>query len=167
MRTILWCIPFSAVGLFGCGSSEPPSAPPPPAPAFDTTTDVKGLMNWVLDPSADVIWGAVGTIISMDGRKDFAPRTDEEWSAVRNAAAMVIESGNLLMLPGRARNQDDWPAKARALMEAGREALTAAEVKDPEALFTAGGNVYQACSQCHAKYLIGAQAAEAAANVDK
>jgi hypothetical protein len=166
MRNVLWCIPLSVMSLLGCSTAEPP-APPPPAPSFDTTMNVKQLMNWVIDPAADVVWASVGTIMTLEGRKEIAPRTDEEWSAVRNSAAMVVESGNLLMLPGRARNQDDWPMKARAMMEAAREALTAAEVKDTEALFTAGGNIYQTCSDCHAKYLIGEAAAEAKANAEQ
>jgi hypothetical protein len=165
MRKVPWCIPLSVLALFGCGSAEPP-APPPPAPSFDTTMNVKQLMNWVIEPAAKVVWASVGTIATLEGTKEIAPRTDEEWSAVRNSAAMVVESGNLLLLPGRARNQDDWPMKARAMMEAAREALTAAEVKDTEALFAAGGNIYQACSDCHAKYLMGAAAEEAKANAE-
>ena len=102
--------------------------------------------------------------MTLEGKQEIAPRTDEDWSAVRNAAAMVVESGNLLLLPARARNQEDWPKKAQALIEAGREALMAAEVKDTEALFTAGGTVYQACAQCNAKYMVGAAAEEARAN---
>lgn len=161
MKLILWSIPLALVSLCACNSTETP-AEAPPAPSFDTTMDVKKLMNWVIDPSVDVVWASVGTIITMEGRQDFAPHTDEEWTAVRNSAAMVFESGNLLMLPGRARNQDDWIQKTHALMDAAREAVTAAEVKDSEALFTAGGDIYQACSDCHAKYLIGEAAAEAA-----
>ena len=166
MKFTPWFIALSVLSLLGCTSAEPP-APPPPAPSFDTAMDVKKLMNWVIDPSAQVVWAAVGTVMTMEGKKEIAPRTDEEWSAVRNAAAVVVESGNLMMLPGRERNQDDWPLKARALMEAAREALTAAEVKDTEALFTAGGNLYQACSDCHAKYLTGAAAEEAKANASQ
>lgn len=162
MRIAPGCIALSVLSVLGCSSAEPPAAPPPAA-SFDTTMDMKKLMNWVINPSAYVVWNSVATIMGEEGEKQVAPRTDEEWSAVRNAAAMVIESGNLLMLPGRARNQDDWPMMARAMTEAAREALTAAEVKDTEALFSAGGTLYQACSQCHAKYLMGAAAA---ANAD-
>lgn len=166
MRSAPWCIALSVLSLMGCSPAEPP-APPAPAPSFDTSMNVKQLMTWVVDPAAKVVWASVGTIMTQEGVNEIAPRTDEEWSAVRNNAAMVVESGNLLMLPGRARNQDDWPMKARAMMEAAREALTAAEVKDTEALFTAGGSIYQACSDCHAKYLIGAAVDEAKANAQQ
>jgi hypothetical protein len=156
MRTILWCVPLSVLGLFGCSSAQPPAAPAPPvAPPFNTVTDLKQLMSWVIDPSTDVVWAAVGTIVTTEGRQEIAPRTDDEWTAVRNSAAIVAESGNLLMLPGRARNQDDWMVKARGLIDAASEAVKAAEAKDTEALFTAGGDIYQACTDCHAKYLIG------------
>jgi hypothetical protein len=164
MRTMRRCVlsgvqisvQIGVLALFGCGSPQPPAAPAPPATAtFNNVTDLKQLMNWVIDPAADVVWASVGTIVSAEGKQEIAPRTDDEWTAVRNSAATVAESANLLMLPGRARNQDDWMAKARNLSEAATEALRATEVKDTEALFTAGGNIYQACSDCHAKYLIG------------
>lgn len=162
MRTIRWCassgVQMSFLALFGCGSAQPPAAPasaPPPVATFGSVTDMKQLMNWVIDPAADVVWASVGTIVNLEGTKEIVPRTDEEWAAVRNSAATVAESANLLMLPGRARNQDDWMTKARGLSDAAAEALRAAEVKDTEALFDAGGTIYQACSDCHAKYLTG------------
>lgn len=113
---------------------------------------MKQLMNWIIDPAADVVWGSVGTIITEGGTEHIQPRTDEEWTAVRNGAATVAESGNLLMLPGRARDAD-WIGFARKLIDAANEALQAAEAKDTETLFTAGSDMYIVCSECHAKYL--------------
>lgn len=159
-RYMLGCVQMSVFTLAGCGSPQPPAAPAPPAAAtFNNVTDLKQLMNWVIEPAAGEVWASVGTIVRMDGEEEIAPRTDDEWNAVRNGAATVAESANLLMLPGRARNQDDWMTKARNLSEAATAALRATEVKDTEALFAAGGTIYDACSDCHAKYLIdGAQA---------
>lgn len=160
-----WALFSSALALSGCGvAAPPPAAPAPPATQFDIVTDMKQLMGWVIDPATDVVWASVATIITKDGREEIAPRTDEEWSAVRNSAATVAESANLLMLPGRALNQDDWLLKARALSAAATEAVRAAEAKDPEALFNAGGVIYQACSDCHARYLSGEQAQPVAAD---
>ena len=164
MRTILGCIALSALALCGCNSAQPPAAVAPSvAPPFNTVTDLKQLMSWVIDPATDVVWASVGTIVTTEGRQEIAPRTDDEWTAVRNNAAIVAESGNLLMLPGHARNQDDWMVKARGLIDSASEAIKAAEVKDSEALFTAGGDIYQACTNCHAKYLIGEAAPAPAA----
>jgi hypothetical protein len=45
----------------------------------------------------------------------------------------------------------DWNAKAHAMSAAARSAIDATEVKDPEVLFAASGDIYQTCTDCHAK----------------
>jgi hypothetical protein len=139
------------LGLMGCGAQAP--SPPPTAAPFQADIAVKELMNWIMDPNADVVWAAVGTIVTSEGEQKFAPTTDEQWTTVRNSAATVIESGNLLMMNGRARNQDDWMKKVQEMMRAAKQVLQAAEAKDAETLFTAGSDMYLACSACHAQYI--------------
>ncbi|GFE83394.1 hypothetical protein GCM10011487_53940 [Steroidobacter agaridevorans] len=129
--------------------------------SFDTSVDTRQLMNWMIDPSSKVVFGAVATIITEQGEQNVQPHTDEEWNRVRNNAVMVLEAGNLLMLEGRARPssvQDvaDWNAKARAMSAAARTAIEATDVKDPEALFAASGDIYQTCTDCHEKYIFTA-----------
>ena len=148
MRRVLRWIPFSALVL-GCSAVTPPG---PAAPPFNTAVNVKELMAWIVDPSVDVIWESVGTIYTETGTKELAPRTDEQWDAVRNSAAIVAESGNLLMMDGRARDRGPWVSFARALTDAANGARKAAEAKDIEALFTAGENLYNVCSSCHQRY---------------
>jgi len=160
MRAILRCLALGAAALLhGCNSGEAPVGAPAPSAgtsaqgaSFHTIADTKQLMNWIIDPSADVVWGAVGTIVTEQGTEHIRPKTDEEWTAVRNSAATVAESGNLLMLPGRARDQE-WMTFASKLIDAANETLQAAEAKDAEALFTAGSDLYLVCSACHEKYL--------------
>lgn len=147
-----------------CGNQSPASATSPQsdnASAFDTSIDTRQLMSWMIDPSSKVVFGAVATIITEQGEESVQPRTDDEWNAVRNHAAIVLEAGNLLILEGRARPslvQDvaDWNAKARAMSAAARTAIEATDVKDPEALFAASGDIYQTCTDCHAKYIFTA-----------
>lgn len=146
------------LAVAGCSRPADPVADAPPAAPYVAATDMKQLMSWVMDPSADVVWASVGTIITEGGQEQFAPRTDEEWTAIRNAAAVVAESGNLLMMPGRAVNQEDWMAKSRALIDTATIVIRAAEAKDAEALFTAGSDMYLACSACHAGYVFGGPA---------
>lgn len=142
----------------GCGDrSVTPPASTVAAP-FDTSIDTRQLMSWIVDPSSKVVFGAVATIVTEQGEEQVQPRTDEEWNNVRNHAAIVLESGNLMLLEGRAKKaqiQDpqDWNAKARALSAAARTAIEATEVKDPEALFDASGVLYQACTDCHERYI--------------
>jgi hypothetical protein len=111
-------------------------------------------MNAVLEPAADVYWDAVGTILDEHGVWEFAPSTPEEWTAVRNAAYVIAESGNLLMMEGRAKDRGPWMAMSRAMVEAGRQALLAAETEDEAAVFDAGAEVYYVCSACHVQYAL-------------
>src|SRR5262249_52771865 len=62
---------------------------------------VKDLMESIIDPSADVVWGSVGTVADKEGIHELLPKTQEEWVDVRRAAVRIIEGGNLLMMPGR------------------------------------------------------------------
>src|SRR6266436_2200391 len=64
-------------------------------------SSIKELMESIIDPSADVVWGAGGTVVDKDGFHELAPKTEEQWLDVRRAAVRIIEGGNLLMMPGR------------------------------------------------------------------
>ena len=127
------------------------SCAPEPLP-FEEVADVNQLMLTVIDPAADVYWDSVGTIMDMDGTREIAPNTAEEWEAVRNAAMIMAESGNLLLMPGRAQDGEQWAELAQALITSGRQALIAAEARDPAAVFDAGGELYLVCSECHAAF---------------
>jgi hypothetical protein len=151
-------IPLCAM-LVGCNSSTPPPAASagPAGPPFHTALNTKQLMDWIIDPNADFLWASVGTITTAQGREEIQPKTDEEWGAVRNSAAVLIEGGNLLMMDGRSRDKDEWMTLARGMTDAAATALEAAEAKDVDALFDAGGAVYEACTACHAKYVVETQ----------
>jgi hypothetical protein len=155
MRTsalILLC----AIGLVACSSSEPPrEAVQSTSTPYHLTLNVKQLMAWVIEPSADVLWDSVGTVITAEGREEHLPQTDEEWQNVRNHAAMIAESGNLLMMEGRAFDGDRWMKDARGMIDAAKTAIAAAEAKDVQGLFDAGGAVYESCTACHATYALG------------
>ena len=66
----------------------------------------------------------------------------------------VAEAGNLLMLPGRARDNGDWMKFAAALHKAGVDAQQATEDRDDKRMFETGGEIYEVCTQCHQKYLL-------------
>ncbi len=125
------------------------------APPYEPVADVRQTMQWILDPAADVIWDSAGTIITAEGRTELAPTTAEGWDKVRKHAVIVAETGNLLMLPGRSAGAD-WDAYARSLHASGKQALAAADARDADALFEAGGQLYQACVACHAQYWVPA-----------
>jgi len=150
-------VPLCAILLAGCTASDPPpaAAPAASAPPFHTALTTKQLMTWIIDPNATAIWNSVGSVVTDQGTEEHHPRTDEEWATFRNAAAMLVESGNLLMLEDRAVDKDQWMSTARGMADAAATVLDAAEAKDVEAFFDAGGALYESCTACHSKYLIG------------
>src|SRR5258706_10313442 len=109
--------------LAACSPAQAP-------PTSKTALGLKELMEHVVDPSADAFWLASGTIITAKGEASRAPTTDAGWEAAVNAAAMLVESGNLLMMPGRARDQKEWGQLAQQLADAGAAGLKAEQAKD-------------------------------------
>lgn len=146
MRKICWLMAIATAASIGCSSGAA-------APPFKAVADTKLLMETVVDPNADIIWDSVKTIITKEGTQEFRPRTDAEWAAVRNAAVAVAEAGNLLMMVPRAKNEDDWMKACQAMIETGTAAIRAIEAKNADELFTVGGNIYNACTNCHMKYI--------------
>jgi hypothetical protein len=128
----------------------------PPGPPFKPMADVKELMVSIVDPAADVLWDSVGTVISEEGVDEWYPETDEEWAKVRQSAVVIMESGNLLMMKPRARDNEVWMQMSQELVDAGNAALEAVDSKDPDAVFAAGETVYVACDRCHQRYWIDA-----------
>ncbi|MGH9559334.1 MAG: hypothetical protein ACRD30_08835 [Bryobacteraceae bacterium] len=80
------------------------------------------------------------------------PKTQVEWNALADQALMLAESGNLLMMPGRARDQGNWITNARMLVEAGGAAYKAAQAKDMAGVLAVNDKLYAACVTCHRQY---------------
>lgn len=123
-----------------------------PTTEFRETVSTKVLMSAVLEPAADGVWDAVGTVMTLEGTEEIAPSTPEEWLAVRNAAITLAESANLLLTPRRFVDHDHWTGWSLDLADAGRKAMVAAESQDVDELFEAGGLIYESCTGCHNEY---------------
>src|SRR5581483_10238924 len=88
-----------AVAVFvavACNKARPPQESP-----FRPTSTIKDLMDSEVDPSADVLWDSVATIVSAAGIEEKQPKTPEEWADVRRRAITLVEATNLLMMEGR------------------------------------------------------------------
>lgn len=115
---------------------------------------VKDLMRYVLNPAAETFWLAGGEIDDAgDQRKLRTPTTDEKWNGALAAAATVLETGNMLMMDGRAINDPQWAQWSRDLNKAGLAGIKAVQARDGEATFAAGSEMFNACQSCHAKYI--------------
>ena len=117
---------------------------------FKPVTTVKQLMTATIEPSAEAVFDAA---VWENGVSVGAPSSDEEWSEVRNSALTLAESGNLLMMSPRAKDQGGWMNRSEALIDAGVAAARAAETKDLDAVFVAGGHIYEACTAYHQQYM--------------
>jgi hypothetical protein len=134
-----------AVLSAACGGSEPPP--------FKPVADLKQMMNEIIDPAADGVWEASGTITTAEGSYERGPKTEDEWTAARNRAMLLAESGNLLMLVPRAKDGGEWMKLSRALVEKGEASVRAIEARNSKQIFDVGGEVYEACLNCHQQYM--------------
>jgi len=160
--------------LAGCTAPAP--APPPAAaePPYHPVASIREVMNSVIDPSVDVVWNSVKTVIDHGRPIEHAPATDQEWAEVRRHALIVSEGANLLMMPGRPvappgagslapgielapeevralidQSPGGWNQFARALQDSLQPALAAIDKKDPQALFESGDEIDAICESCH------------------
>jgi hypothetical protein len=73
---------------------------------------------------------------------------------VEQAAVVLAESGNLLLLPGRAQPGGAWIEFSTAMSFAGERLLAAAESQDADAVFELGAELYDSCLGCHQRYAV-------------
>jgi hypothetical protein len=137
-------------------------------------SSIKDLMESIIDPTADALWGAVKTVVDQEGIHEIFPKTREEWLEVRRAAVRIVEGANLLMMPGREaapagaksevpgvelepaeitalvkKNRKQFDAFAEELRFLGAEALRAADAKNAGELMDVGGRMQEVCERCH------------------
>ncbi len=149
MRNLLTLVMAGTLLVAGCGGSEP-SGPP-----FKPVADVSQLMTMILDPAADAVWDAVGTVITAEGTDYWEPETDEEWAVVQNGAMTIMEGANLLMIGERARDQEVWMQLSQNMSDAASLMHEAAQARDPDLVFELGETVYRSCDRCHNLYWVG------------
>jgi hypothetical protein len=128
---------FAAVPLLFAGAAMAQ------APTFHPVGTVRQIMLGIVKPTSDVVFK-----FQFD-----PPKTDEEWATLQNNALNLAEAGNLLLLPGRAKDKGEWTKHATALVETGSQAFKAANAKDSKALEEIGNKIDDTCEACHAKYL--------------
>ena len=139
----VWVGLISAIALAGGFSLRTIAFAQAPSEPFPPVASVRQLMLDLIHPSSNDILLA----IYRGGPKD-----EKEWAAVRRSAVTLAESGNMLMLQGRARDQGDWMRDAKLLVDVGNSAYKAAQTKDGAALAGLAGAVDNSCTTCHKQY---------------
>ena len=104
--------------------------------------------------AAEVYWDSIAIIVDADGVHEMFPESDEDWDQVWAAAVTLAESGNLLMMTPRRVNDGSWVQFSQQMISAGEAAIDAALARDPELVLDAGERVYNACTACHATYIM-------------
>jgi hypothetical protein len=113
---------------------------------------VDEVMDGIVIPSSQIVFDAV---VYSNGELVQSPKNDDDWFGVRVAALAVAEAGNLLMMPPRAKDAEDWQKFSRALRDAAVSVARATDAKDLDQVLQTGSEMYTACTACHAKYITG------------
>ena len=111
----------------------------PPTRNVGTMSD---LMVKIIYPTSDALF-------YIESR---TPKTEAEWGALEGQALMLAESANLLMMPGRARDQKQWMTDSRQMLDAAADALTAARKRDVDGIVFVGEKLLESCTSCHKTY---------------
>jgi hypothetical protein len=144
---------------------------------YQTTATIEEIMRHLVDPAADAIWESVVTDVTADGVVEHVPEDEDDWAVLRGHALTLIESTNLLLIPGRrvaapgSRSEmpgvDLEPEQIEALLASDRAAWTlfvgglhagglavleAVDRRDADALLVAGDGLDLVCENCHLRY---------------
>jgi len=159
MRTVQWLyvvsvlLFISGIGfVIASARSARAAAPAAEAPLTTPVASIKQIMNGIVSPDSNIIYGAVATNSTAQGVEEIAPQNDAEWAKIGDSAAAIVEAGNLMLMGDRAIDKGDWVKMTRDFMDQGKLALKAAEAKDKDGIVTAGGDLNTTCDNCHARY---------------
>jgi len=111
------------------------------APTFQPVGTTLEIMRAMVIPSSDVIF-----------KTSDAPKDDKGWASLQNNALILAESGNLLMMTGRAKDSMEWMKDSKLLVDVGTAAFNAAKAKDFTKLGDISDDILTACETCHKKY---------------
>jgi hypothetical protein len=130
---------FALSAALAAAMMQAASAPRPPTRNVGTMSD---LMVKIIYPASDALF-------YIESR---TPKSESEWTVLEGQALMVAESANLLMLPGRARDQKQWMADAKLMLDAGADAYAAAKKRDVDGIVMVGERLLESCTSCHKNY---------------
>ncbi len=162
----------------GSDKTAAAAAPPPPVMPKPQASVIE-LMSGTIAPTADLIWGAVGTEQGPKGPVDKKPTTDKDWADLRQKVVLLAEAANLLAIEGRAvihpgqklanppgpgdlapekaaeKIKAEWPAWlafTQTLQNSALETLKKVDAKDVDGFVEAGGAIDEACEGCHKRF---------------
>jgi len=129
-------------------SQSPSARQTPQTPASQTPQAAPRIVGTMSELMVDIIYPTSDAILYISTR---TPTNQAEWNALEGKALMLAEAGNLLMMPGRARDER-WMEDAKLMRDAAAAAFRAAKAKDVDALADLNDAVYTSCTTCHQHY---------------
>lgn len=148
-----------------------------PNPPFKPAATLQEIMTSVIDPNIDFVWNSVSSISTANGTEERRPQTDGDWLVLRQHALTVAEAGNLLLIENRpiaaanaktssggaelnpaditkliAANGNEYVNRVHNFQAAAQQLIAAIDARNVEDLERAGGEVEQACEQCHTQF---------------
>jgi hypothetical protein len=115
-----------------------------PAP-FQPVGNMSQLMIDIIYPTSDALF-----YVDRD-----PPKNQHEWSLLRGQALMLAESGNLLMMASRARDQENWIKYSKTMIDIATTAFKAAQAKDLDGIRALNDPLNDVCVNCHLQYRPG------------
>jgi len=134
------------LALFLIAGAAVAQAPTPVAP---TTFQPVGTMKQLM---IDIIYPVSDAIFYVDREP---PKNQSDWNVLKTDALTLAESGNLLMMEGRARDQKNWTMESKMLIDIGGKAYKAAQAKDIDGIRALNDSLNAACVVCHYQYRPG------------
>jgi len=112
-------------------------------------------MAHVVQFSAANVWKWQGFVTDASGERDLSPKTDQDWEDAESASLTLAEVTNMLMTADRRVDDPRWDAAVAQVREVALKEAAAAEKKDYDAYFEAGGELDGACESCHVHFAPG------------
>ncbi|HLG96153.1 MAG TPA: hypothetical protein VKX49_07565 [Bryobacteraceae bacterium] len=112
------------------------------APDYKPVGSMSELMIRIIYPASDALF-----YIERD-----PPKTDVQWNNMRSQALMLAESGNLMIMPNRARDQGDWIKESKVMIDLAAEAYRAALAKNIDGIVAVNDKLADSCIVCHQQY---------------
>jgi len=168
--------PAAAAAGPASSSTRKPSATPGSAVRY--VGSVRDVMHIFVEPNADKIFDSVAIDVNETGIHEQKPETEEQWDELEHAAIGLAEAVNLIKMVGRPmaqpgemntdpegpelppaqiaakvnRTRAKWNKYANALQDLAVKTLAVVAKKDVQGLFDIGGDLDQACENCHLEY---------------
>lgn len=145
MRTFALVLLAGVTALAQAPAPAPTKQLAPERPPIRNVGSMSDLMVKIIYPASDALF-------YIESR---TPTTDAEWTILEGQALMVAESANLLMLPGRARDQQQWLADSKLMLEAGAAAVKAVKTRNVDGIVALSDQLMASCTSCHKHYRPG------------